>query len=78
MRFLANLTYIGSAVKRFFSTSAYFVNGDTLLMSDLTYNLFYPSAERIWLNMVEYTLEQRDCDRLTEDADFGKRNHLFR
>ena len=32
--------------------------------------------------MVVYTLEQRftkwACDRLTEDADFGKKNHLFR
>ena len=32
--------------------------------------------------MVVYTLEQRwakwTCDRLTEDADFGKKNHLFR
>ena len=32
--------------------------------------------------MVVYTLEQRfakwACDRLTEDVDFGKKNHLFR
>ena len=31
--------------------------------------------------MVVYTLEQRwkwACDRRTEDADFGKKNHLFR
>ena len=31
--------------------------------------------------MVVYTLEQRlaklACDPLTEDADFGKKNHLF-
>ena len=33
----------------FLSTSAYFVNGNIQLMSDLTDNLFYPSAERIWL-----------------------------
>ena len=32
----------------FWSTSAYFVNGKTQLMSDLTDNQFYPSAERIW------------------------------
>ena len=33
----------------FFPTSAYFVNGSTQLMSDLTDNQFYPSTERIWL-----------------------------
>ena len=38
-------------------------------MSDLTDNLFYPSAERKWL---------WPCDPLTEDDDFGKKNHLFR
>ena len=30
-------------------TSAYFVNDNTQLMSDLTDNQFYPCAERIWL-----------------------------
>ena len=39
-----------SAISRFFfSTGAYFVNGNTLVMSDLTDNWFYSSAKRIWL-----------------------------
>ena len=59
----------------FFSTTAYFVNGNTYLMSDLTDNQFYPSAERIWLYI---RFAKWACDRLTEDADFGKKNHLFR
>ena len=33
----------------FFSTIAYFLNGNAQLMSDLTDNQFYTSAERIWL-----------------------------
>ena len=33
----------------FFSSSAYFLNGNTQLMSDLTDNQFHPSVERIWL-----------------------------
>ena len=44
-------------------------------MSDLTGNKFYSSAKRIWMciRFVKWA-----CDRLTEDVDFGKRNHLFR
>ena len=40
-------------------------------MSDLTDTQFYPCAERIWLclRFVKWA-----CDRLTEDADFGKKN----
>ena len=56
----------------FFSTSAYFVNGNTQLMSDLTDNQFYPSAERIWL-CIRLNWAKWFCDRLTEDADFGKK-----
>ena len=44
-------------------------------MSDLTDNYFYPSAERIWLR---FRFVKWACDRLTEDAHFGKKNHLFR
>ena len=46
-------------------------------MSDLTDKLFYPSAGRIWL----YIRLNKDwkwaCDRLTEDADFGKKKNFF-
>ena len=35
-------------------------------MSDLTDNQFYASAKRKWA-----------CDRLTEDADFGKKKIIF-
>ena len=51
----------------FFSTTAYFVNGNKELMTDYQ---FYPSAERIWLCIRLYTLR---CARLTKDADFGNR-----
>ena len=47
-------------------------------MSDLTDNEFYPFAERIWLCIRFNKAGKWACDRLTEDADFGKRNHLFR
>ena len=57
----------------FFSTSAYFVNGNTYLMSYLTDISFYPSAERIWL----CKRLKLGCDRLTEDADFGKKKSYF-
>ena len=40
------------------------------LMSDLTDNQFYPPAERIWLRI---RLNNAGIDRLTEDADFGKK-----
>ena len=53
----------------FFSTSAYFVNGNTQLMSDLTDNQFYPSAERIWLCL---RFAKWACDLLAADADFGR------
>ena len=56
-----------------FSTSAYFENGNTQLMSDLTDNQFYPSAERIW-QCIRFA--KRACDRLTENPDFGK-NFIF-
>ena len=49
----------------FFSTFAYFVNGDTYLKSDLTDNYFYSSAERIWL-----------CIRLNNAAQNLKRRIL--
>ena len=39
-------------------------------MPDLTDNLFYPSAERIWLCI---RFAKWVSDRLTEDADFGKK-----
>ena len=39
-------------------------------MSDLTDNLFYPSAKRIWLCI---RFAKFEYDRLTEDADFGKK-----
>ena len=54
----------------YFSTSAYFVNGSTQLMSDVTDNQFYPSAERILLYICA-------CDRLTEDADFDKKKKII-
>ena len=39
-------------------------------MSDLT---------DIYINMIEQRFPKWACDRLTEDADFGKKkNHLFR
>ena len=38
-------------------------------MPDLTDNLFYPSAEQRWTKWA--------CDRLTEDADFGKKKIIF-
>ena len=60
--------------KVFFSTSAYFVNGNTQLMSDLTDKQFYSSAERIWLCI---HFAKWACDRLTEDADFGKKKVIF-
>ena len=45
-------------------------------MSDLTDNKFNSSVERIWLCI---RLNKWACDRLTEDADSGKKkNHLFR
>ena len=42
-------------------------------MTDLTDNFFYPSAERIWLCIRLNNVEKWACDRLTEDADFGKK-----
>ena len=43
-------------------------------MSDLTDNQFYLSAERIWLciRFIKWA-----SDRLTEDADFGKKKLSF-
>ena len=42
-------------------------------MSHLTDNQFYPSAERIWLCVRLNNVGKQACDRLTEDADFGKK-----
>ena len=42
-------------------------------MSDLKDNQFYPSAERIWLCIRFNNGGKWACDRLTEDADFGKK-----
>ena len=47
-------------------------------MSDLTDNDFHPSAERIWFCTRLNNARKWACDRLTEAADFGKKNHLFR
>ena len=44
-------------------------------MSDLTDNSFYPFAEGTWLCI---RFGKWSCNRLTEYADFGKKNHLFR
>ena len=43
-------------------------------MSDLTDSQFYPSTERIWLC---FRFAKWTCDRLTEDADFGKKKTMF-
>ena len=42
-------------------------------MSDLTDNWFYPFGARIWLCIRLTNAGKRACDRLTEDADFGKK-----
>ena len=42
-------------------------------MSDLTDNLFYPSGEQICLCIRLNNAGKWPCDRLTEDADFGKK-----
>ena len=52
------------------SISAYFVNGNTQLMSDLTGSQFYPSAERIWL-CVRLNSAGKYCD--INFHDFGKK-----
>ena len=47
----------------FFSTSAYFVNGNTQLMSDLTDNQFYPVFEdRIISLRADVVWPPRSCD----------------
>ena len=38
---------------------------------------FYPSAERIWLCIRLKNARKWACDRLTEDADFGKKKIIF-
>ena len=60
-----------------FSTSAYFVNGNTQLMSDLTDNQFYPSVERIWLCIRLNNSGKWAWDRIKDDADFGKKKIIF-
>ena len=42
-------------------------------MSDLTDNLFYPSTERVWLCIRLNNAGKWVYDRLTADADFGKK-----
>ena len=44
-----DLNIMGPPSNVYFSASAYFVNGNTQLMSDLTDNQFYSSPEQIWL-----------------------------
>ena len=61
----------------FFSTNAYFVIGNTLRMSVLADNQFYASAERIWLCIRWNNAGKWACDRLIEDADFGKKKIVF-
>ena len=57
----------------FFLTNAYFVNGNTQLLSDLIDNQFYPSAERIWSCIGLNNAGKWVCQRFTEDADFDKK-----
>ena len=47
-------------------------------MSDLTDNLFYASAEQIWLCMRLNNAAKWACDRPAEDADFGKKKSYFK
>ena len=61
---------IGFAIKGFFKTTDYFIKGNTQLMSNLTDNEFYPSAERIWLSIRLNNAGKWACNRL---ADFGKK-----
>ena len=51
--------------------------GVLVVMSDLTDNQFYPSAERIWLCIRLNNAGNRACDRLIDDADFGKKKIIF-
>ena len=46
-------------------------------MSDLTDNKFYPSAEGIWSCIRLNNAGKWACDRLTEDADLGKKKIIF-
>ena len=46
-------------------------------MSDLADNYFDPSAERIWLCIRLNNTGKWASDRLTEDADFGKKKIIF-
>ena len=61
--------HFGSAIKRFFLTSA------------LSSYLVWQIISLHWTNMVVYTLQQHfaksACDLLTEDADFGKKESSF-
>ena len=61
----------------FFSTSFYFVNGNTWLMSGLTDNQIHPFAERIWLCIRLNNTGKWASDRLTKDDDFGKNKIIF-
>ena len=53
---------------------AYFVNGNTQVMSADMSDMTKNSAERIWLSI---HFAKWACDRLTEDADFSKKNIIF-
>ena len=46
-------------------------------MSYLTDNQLYPSAERICLCIGLNNAEKWACDRLTKDADIGKKKASF-
>ena len=46
-------------------------------MSDLTDNWFYPFGARIWLCIRLNNAGKWACDRLKEDADFGKKKIIF-
>ena len=57
------LFILGPPSNVFFSTSTYFVNGNTQLMSALTDNQFDPSVERIWL-CIRLNNVEKYCDIL--------------
>ena len=45
-------------------------------MADLTDNWFYPNVERIRFFIHLNNAGKWACDRLTEDADFGKKKNV--
>ena len=46
-------------------------------MSAMTDNSFYPFAERIWFCIRLNNARKWACDRLTADADFGKKKKII-